>query len=123
MGLPLRSRIIKKSNETKVRVHKFIFYFFLQGSHNPQNYKFAPQIPEIITSAAQLPENNSPSPQLPQTPGAPSIYLKIKARSKAEARMPVLQHHMGFDARNLKEQYRHLSFVQSGQRLCGRKHC
>ena len=90
----------------------------MQGFQNPQNYKFAPQIPEIITSAAQLPENNSSSPQLPQTPGAPSIYLKIKARTKAEARMPVLQHHMDLDARNLKEQFRHLSFVQSGQRLC-----
>ena len=26
----------------------------MQGSQNPQNYKFAPQITEIITSAAQL---------------------------------------------------------------------
>ena len=40
----------------KVRVHELIFTF-LQGSQNPKKYKFAPQIPEIITSAAQLHEN------------------------------------------------------------------
>ena len=30
----------------------------------------------------------------------------------------MLQHHIGLDASNLKEQYKHLSFVKSGQRLC-----
>ena len=33
------------------------FFTLLQGSLNPQNYELAPQIPEIITSAPQLPEN------------------------------------------------------------------
>ena len=60
-GFPSEAEELKKIkwNEGfsfKVRVHKFIFYF-LQGSQNSQNYKFAPQIPDIITSTAQLPEN------------------------------------------------------------------
>ena len=79
-----------------------LIFTFLRGSQNLQNYKFASQIPEIITSAAL--KIYSPSPQLPQTPGGPSIYFKIKARSKADARMPGLQNHMGLDARNFKEQ-------------------
>ena len=33
-----------------------------------------------------------------------SICFKIKARRKTEARMPGLQHHMGLDARNHREQ-------------------
>ena len=36
----------------------------------------------------------------------------------ADARMPGLQHNMGVDARNLKEQQRHWPFAQSDQRLC-----
>ena len=34
-----------------------IFFYFLQGSLNPQNYELAPQIPEKNTNAPQLPEN------------------------------------------------------------------
>ena len=34
------------------------FFPFLQGSLNPQNYKLAPQIPEKITIALKLLENN-----------------------------------------------------------------
>ena len=61
-GLPLRSRRIKKkSNEMNAFPLRLefinLFFTLLQGSQNPQNYKFAPQIPEIITSAAHLPEN------------------------------------------------------------------
>ena len=60
-GLPLRSLRIKKWNEMKAFPLRYefinLFFTFLQCSQNPQNYKFAPQIPEIITSAAQLPEN------------------------------------------------------------------
>ena len=40
-----------------LRLEFINLFFTLQGSQNPPDYKFAPQIPEIITSAAQLPEN------------------------------------------------------------------
>ena len=66
---------LKKSNEMKAF---------------PLRYKF------IFYFFAGLPK--SPNPWVF------SIYFKIKARSKAEARMPGLQHHMGLGARNLKEQ-------------------
>ena len=49
---------LKKSNGMKALPSRWDFFVtFLQSSVNPQNYELAPQIPEIITSVPQLPEN------------------------------------------------------------------
>ena len=40
-----------------------LFFTFLQGSLNPQNFELNPQILKIITSALQLPEAILPRSQ------------------------------------------------------------